>query len=655
MEEEPKIGVYVCHCGTNIAAVVDVKEVVEYAKSLPNVALAKESIYTCSSPTQEAIKQDIKEHGLNRVVIASCTPKMHEPTFREVVREGGLNPYLYEQANIREQCSWVHSSDPEEATKKAKDLVRMAIAKVRLLKPLEIKEMDVTLKAVVIGGGVTGLRSAIDLTERGFDVHLIEKSPTLGGRSALLYSLVRSERKAPEVVTELIDKVTSSDRITIYTLSSVSKMDGFLGNFELEITQKPRYIKPCSNCLKCVDVCPIETENEYEYGISKRKAIYLPFKHAYPPYPSIDMEVCNKCGKCVEVCEEKAIDLDQDEDVTNIKAGVVIVATGAGVYEPEEGEFGYKKDPRVLTLLQLERFLDENGPIGGEVTIGQKPIKNAVFIGCVGSRKIKKSEDERGNEFCSRVCCTATIKNALALKKRYPEANVFFLYRDIRTYGRDEYLYKEASESKVTFMKYVAENPPLIERFDGELTVTVQDVLSNDKMKIPSDLVILSVGMEPRKDAHDLASILKITRSGDGFFQEAHAKLRPFDTANEGVYLAGACQGPKNIIESIASGSAAAAKASIPLAKGKVELEPTRAMITEFCDGCAICVDPCIGKAITLVEYEVEGEIKKKIEINEALCLGCGVCQATCPKRGIVIRHFTFDQISAMIDAALAG
>jgi heterodisulfide reductase subunit A len=649
-EEEPRVGVYVCHCGTNIAGVVDVEAVVEYAASLPNVVHAKKDMYMCSLPSQSTIKEDIKKHGLNRVVVASCSPKMHEPTFREAVKSGGLNPYLYEQANIREQCSWVHADQPELATEKAKDLVRMAVAKVRLLNPLHPKKIEVKKAVAVVGGGPSGMRAALDLGKRGFEVSLIEKSPFMGGRAAQSNSLVFSDAHPRELITDFTNALEEAKNIRVHTSSQGEISGGYMGNFDVLVQKKPRFVKPCSNCGKCIEVCPVETENEFDYGLSNRKAIHIPYAEAYPNYPAIDMGTCTRCGECVKVCGEAAIDLKEKDEKIEVKTGAVIIATGFDPYKPLEGEFGYGSSNRILTLYQLERMLDESGPTGGRL---EGNVKNVVFISCVGSRQAKKSDDEEVNEYCSRTCCTASIKNALIIKDKHPDATVFFVYRDVRTYGRYEYLYRDALEKGIIFLQYEASEPPLVETQKKRARVSVKDVLGRNLVKIDCDYVVLSTGVLPRADSSSVLESFKLNRSEDRFFQEAHIKLKPLETSTEGVYLAGACQGPKNLIESVASGSAAASKAAIPLSMGEVELDPAKAMVTEFCDGCAICIDPCLGKAITLLEYEKDGEIKKTVEVNEALCKGCGVCMATCPKKGIMVRHFTLDQLGAMVDAAL--
>lgn len=661
-QEEPKIGVYICHCGVNIAGVVDVEDVAKYAEGLPNVALAKHYMYVCSQPGQTMIKEDIKEHGINRVVVASCSPRMHELTFRRVVQEGGLNPYLFEMTNIREHCSWVHGDEPEKATKKAKDLIRMSVAKARLLEPLQKREVEVTERALVIGAGISGMKAALDLAERGFDVHLIEKAPSIGGRMAQLDKLYPTDERALDVLKPLMNAVVSHPKIKLLTNSDVSAVDGFIGNFKVKVTITPRRVtEECDACGKCESKCPVEVPNEFDFGLSKRKAIYLPYQAAVPRRYVIDGENCNKCGECVKGCESGAIDLEEQPEEIEVDVGTIITATGHDLYDPPEGEYGYKVHENVITMPQLERLLSENGPTNGQLLFNGSTPKSVVFISCVGSRQepeiYKPVKDEQHlNRYCSRVCCTAALKNALTIRERYPTTRVYYLERDIRTFGRGhEDYYVRAGESRVLFLKYRPEAPPVVSGNPNGLTVAVQDVLTNNEtIATPADLVVLNVGMVPCTDAADVQTKLKITRGVDGFFQEAHAKLRPLDTPSDGIYLAGTAQGPKDITDSAAMGSAAAAKAAIPLAKGKVELEPTVAYIElSRCDGCAMCVEPCTFKAIEIEEYEEEGAVKKRAIVNDALCKGCGVCAATCPPKAIYVKHFTLDQISAMIDAAL--
>jgi heterodisulfide reductase subunit A len=664
-EEEPRIGVYICHCGVNIAATVNVEEVAKYAEKLPNVVVAKHYVYVCSSPGQSMIKDDIKEHKLNRVIVASCSPTMHEPTFRRVVADAGLNPYLFEMANIREQCSWVHPKEPEKATQKAKDLIRMAVAKSRLLERLQIKEAGVTLRALIIGAGIAGMRSALDLADRGFEVYLIEKAPSIGGRMAQLNELYPTSEYALDVLKPVMDAVTSHPKIKLFTNSELEALDGFIGNFKAKILVKPRYVTTeCNACGKCETVCPIEVLNDFDFGLNKRKAIYLPFVAAVPRTYVIDYENCNKCGKCIEVCERGAIDLKEQPIKMEVDVGTVIVATGHDIYEPPKGEYGYKVYDNVITLHQLERLLDEKGPTKGQLQVSGSTPKSVVFISCVGSRQepgvyqpIEK--DQQLNRYCSRVCCTATFQNALTIKKKYPDARVYYLYRDVRSFGKghEEY-YKKACESGLLLLKYKPESPPVVSRDQKGLVVTVEDVLTNNEtIAIPANLVVLNVGMIPRKDASDIQSKLRISKGADGFFQEAHAKLRPIDTPLDGIYLAGTTQGPKDITESTTMGSAAAAKASIPLARGKVEVEPTVSYVNEdLCKGCARCEEVCEYGAIKVEETGPFDRVPMLVaKVTEAQCKGCGSCSVVCPTGAITMRHFTKEQIKAMVAAATGG
>ena len=558
--EEPRIGVFVCHCGRNIAGVVDVFQVTEYAKTLPNVVYAEDTIYACSTDAGERMKQKIEEHNLNRLIVASCTPRTHEPLFQDTLREAGLNPYLFEMANIRDQCSWVHMHEPEKATQKAKDLVRMAVAKSRLLQPLYPKFVDVNHDALVIGGGVSGMTAALELAEQGFDTYLLEKSDLLGGNLRRVKFLLNGD--SPQAKLEsLIEKVQSHPKVHIYTGSEILNFAGSTGNFRTE------------------------------------------FK--------------------------------SNGDVHTINHGVVIVATGAEEYEPTE--YLYGQDERVMTQLELEEKLT-NGDIGA---------KTVVMIQCVGSR-------EEPQLYCSRICCSEAIKNALKIKEKRPDTNVIVLYRDVRTYGFNEAYYTKAREKGVRFIRYELDKKPEVSPDNGQLKVSVHDQILDAKIDINSDLLVLSAGTVSRDENKDLAQKLKLPLTQDNFFLEAHMKLRPVDFASDGIFLCGLAHSPKSIDESIAQASAAAARASTILSKPQIQLEAAISeVVDENCDGCAYCIDPCPYDAITLIEYMKDGAVKKTVESDPAKCRGCGVCQATCPKKGIFIRNFGLDQISAIVEAAL--
>jgi heterodisulfide reductase subunit A-like polyferredoxin len=561
--QPPRIGVFVCHCGSNIGGVVDVPSVVEYVRTLDNVVYAENNVYTCANDTQDRIKQQIHDHDLNRVIVASCSPRTHEPLFRNTCREAGLNPYLFEMANIRDQCSWVHMQEHEKATGKAKDLVRMAVAKSRLLDPLKKGKLEIKKAALVIGGGLAGMVAARELAAQGVPVYLVEREKELGGNLRRIRYLLNGERPQ-EALRNLIGAVSGDENIHVFTESRITAIDGSIGHFKTTISN----------------------------------------------------------GHGVETVEH----------------GVVIVATGASQYQPKE--FGYGNGcPEVITQLDLEARLSDRGQGGISGTV--------VMIQCVGSR-------DKERPYCSRVCCTEAVKNALKIKQQNPQANVYVLYRDIRTYGFREAYYSKAREEGVVFLRYEEDRKPEVAKNGGRLDVTVYAPLLEREIRIEADLVVLSAGIVPDHGNQETAQLLKIPRNQDGFFLEAHMKLRPVDFATDGVFVCGLAHAAKSIEESIIQAQAAAARASAILSKDYVELEGTISFVMdENCDGCAYCVDPCPYKALTLIEYVRGGSLKKTVEVNESLCKGCGTCQATCPKGGIVVRGFRPEQLAAQVAAAL--
>ncbi len=560
--QEPRVGVFICHCGTNIAGVVDVAAVAEYARGLPNVAYAETNLYTCSTDTQERIKEKVREHRLNRVVVASCSPRTHEPLFRNTCRETGLNPYLFEMANIRDQCSWVHSSEPERATQKSKDLVRMALAKARLLEPLQGGEAPLTKAALVVGGGLAGMVSALDLAEQGYDVSLVEKDAELGGNLRRIKYLFDGEN--PQVALRaLVEKVRGNQRIRLFTGATVQAVEGSVGSFVTTIAHN---------------------------GSSER-----------------------------------------------VEHGTIVVATGAKEYQAREHLYG--QDHRVLTQLELEERLATRGGEGLPSTV--------VMIQCVGSRDAERP-------YCSRVCCSEAVKNALKVKSLSPRTHVYVLYRDIRTYGFRESYYTQARAQGVVFLRHEDDRKPVVARGDAGLVVTVYDPQLKQDIAIDAGLVVLSMGTVPHEENKAIAQLLKVPLNQDGYFLEAHMKLRPVDFATDGVYLAGLAHSAKSIEESIVQAAAASARAAAVLSKDHIDLEATRShVVEESCDGCAYCVDPCPFHAITLVEYTVNGQTKKRVRVDGAVCKGCGTCQATCPKNAIFVWHFRPAQLSAMVKAAL--
>lgn len=643
MSREPRIGVYICHCGVNIAGSVNIKEVVEYVKNLPNVVEVRDYIFMCSAPGQEIIKEGIKKCELNRVVVAACSPTMHEHTFRNVLAEAGLNPYLLEMVNIREQCSWVHSDNRQAATTKAKLLIKMAVAKASLLEPLKEITFKVNKNVLIIGGGVAGLSSARDLACKGFNVYLIEKKPVIGGNTARLGRLAHTELKGIDIVKELLRQVIGNPNIHILVNTELVSVDGSVGDFKVKLVKNPRYVNEnCNLCGECVKVCPVEVSNEYEFGLSKRKAVYLPYRNAYPPIYVIDSENCTRCFECVKVCPTQAINLAERPEEVEVKVGAIVIAAGHEPYEPLTGEFGYGVSSRVITLFQLERILDEEGPTNGRLEVNGVQPENIVFITCVGSLNTTPN----AYPYCSRMCCSSTIKNALIIKERVPNANIYILHKDIRTYSRgDEQLYLKAGESLIRFARY-REAPNVIVNPDGSIRVRFFEETIQEQVSIPADLVVLSVGMKPPGDIDKVRTIVKVGCGPEGFLREAHLKLRPVEAATDGVYLAGTVTGPKNIIESIEAGGAAASKVSALLTRDEVKIEPLIAVVNdEKCSGCSICVGICPYNAIKL---RIQGNVRIA-EVDPALCKGCGACVASCPTGAMQQFGFKDNQLESQV------
>ncbi len=666
--ESPRIGVYVCHCGGNISDVVDVEQVAKTAAKLPAVAVCRRNVFMCSDSGQKLIAEDIEKENLDAVVVAACSPSLHELTFRGTLVRAQLNPYLYEHANVREQVSWCSKSNPEGATEKAIRMVAAAVGKARNLAPLKKTRVDATQHVAVIGGGVSGLRATIDLARRGLQVTLLERSPFLGGRMAQLERLYPTGDNAREVLHELLDQAISDPNVTIHPLAEVIHYSGSVGNFQLHVRLHPRGVSAELDSAKVeevIEACPEAAGNEFNYGLGTRKAIYLPYRSCYPSLPAIDWNICTKCGECMEVPGVSGIHLEEEPEEIELNVGSIVLATGFDHYEPAAGEYGYGEHPRVITLPQFIRMLDEEGPTAGMVGGENHPVKNVCFIHCVGSRQVEgihqPGPDGQVNRYCSRVCCTATLQAVCSIRDRFPDINVYDFYQDIRTYGRGhEDYYEEACQKGVLFFRWAAESPPVVAKNDAgpsPLKVTVKDTLTwNEEIEVPADLVVLSSGMVPR-DIGPLVDMLKLPRSADGFLQEVHPKLRPVELAVNGVMIAGACQAPMDTTESCASAGAAAAKASALLTKGYIELDPFVATVDEAaCTGGADCDEACVKEckyqqAISMVEKEVDGERITVAEVETALCDGCGMCVAVCPHGAIQVAGWQLKQFEAMVDA----
>ena len=647
--EKIKTGVYICHCGVNINSTVDVDKLTKFSSDLPPVSIARNYIYLCSDPGQELIKKDIEEFGLNRIVVASCSPRMHEPTFRKVLRSAGINPYCLEMANIREHCSWVHD-DPVMATQKAEALVSAAVAKASLLEPLEEKEIDVIPAALVIGGGIAGIQTALDIADSGFKVYLVEKEPSIGGHMMQLDKTFPTLDCSACILTPKMSDVGNHPNIELHSYSEVVDVKGYVGNFKVTIKKKPRYIieEKCNACGLCVPYCPVEMPDPFNMNLSKIKCLYIPFPQAVPAKFVIDPKHCRytlrrECKQCEPVCKDlKAINLKQKEQLIQVEVGTIIVATGFDTFDPTlKPELGYGLYPNVITGLEFERLSSASGPNLGDLLIHGKKPKDVVFVQCVGSR-----DKAVGNEYCSRVCCMYTAKQAHIVREKIPGANVTIFYMDVRAFGKGfEEFYDRVKQEGVTYKRgNVAE---VFKRKD-RLIVRAEDTLLGQPVEVEADLVVLAVGMVPRSDSAAVTQLLKLSQSSDKFFLEAHPKLRPVDTASDGIFLAGCCQGPKDIPDTVAQASAAAARSLTLIAKGTVAIEAAISVIDEeFCSGCKTCIPLCPYDAIS---FNAEKGVSF---INEALCKGCGTCAAACPSGVIVARHFTTEEIMAQIEGVV--
>jgi heterodisulfide reductase subunit A len=658
--DEVRIGVYTCYCGGNISDAVDCEAVREALEKLPNVVVSRTDMSMCSDAGQAMVVEDIKERGVNRVVVGACAPSLHEQTFRNTVLRAGLNPYLYYHVGLREQGSWVHHGD-KFATEKAITLMRASIAKVRLLEPLEPIQLEAQTHALVIGGGVAGLRAASGIARQGIRVSLIEKSPFLGGHMAQLETVFPTGKPAREGLHTLIEEVLAHPLVTVYTNAELVGMSGYIGDYHAKVRITPRgVLKDFNEFEAAVSACPVEVPDEYNYGLTQRKAIYKAYPGCHPETPAIDWNNCTLCGECVKAVESGIL-LKKDPEEIEINIGAVVVATGFRPYEPREGEYGYGVYPEVITLPQMIRHLSTIEP-GSQLTFNGKTIKNIGFIHCVGSRHIpginEPLEDGKVNNYCSRVCCTATLHLEKELHERFPELNLYSVYEDIRTYGRghEEY-YQQTLKDRVVFLRFHAEEAPEVMAAeagdDCPLLIKVKDYNTwGMDLEVPVDLVVLVVGMMPNP-VDDLIKLLKINAGNDRFLLEVHPKLRPVETAVPGIVLAGTAQGPMNVQESCAAASMAASKVAILLGKGSVKLEPFVAIVnTEKCNGTGKCVEICpYEDAIVLETISLNGKTVKQAVVTPANCSGCGSCVSACPNQAIDLQGWSIAQYEAMVDA----
>ena len=658
-----RIGVFVCWCGSNIAATVDVKRVAEAVRTEPGVVFSTDYQYMCSENGQALIRQAIHEHGLTGVVVCSCSPRMHEATFRKTATLAGVNPYMVEIANIREQCSWIHKDMPE-GTEKAIILARAAIAKVNLNAPLTAGTSPVTKRALVIGGGIAGIQTALDVADAGYEVDIVEKAPTIGGRMAQLDKTFPTLDCAACILTPKMVDAAQNEKINIISYAELDSLSGYVGNFTAKIRKKARYIDEtkCTGCGVCTEKCPSRKGlNEFNMGLNTRGAIYIPFAQAIPNVAVIDAKNClhfrtGKCGLCEKNCSAGAIRFDQQDEMLERRYGAIIVATG---FKPIDAsafdEYAYTQSKDVVTSLEFERIMNAAGPTKGQLvrpSDGKHP-REIVFIQCVGSRC---SQDAvKGKPYCSKICCMYTAKHAMLVREKYPDVKVHVFYIDARTPGKnfDEFYRRAVEQYDVDYIKGMVGK---VSVEDDHLHVQGSDLLANEQVHIQADMVVLATAIEPDPTARAIGTMLTASMDTNDFFTEAHPKLRPVESPTAGIYLSGVCQGPKDIPETVAQAGAAAAKVIGLLSKNSLTCNPCVAHADELlCNGCSQCERVCPYGAISYEDREVRGPefrgVKRVAVVNEAVCQGCGACTVTCPSTAMDLKGFSNNQIMAEVDA----
>jgi len=648
-----RTGVFVCHCGINIAGTVDVKNVAKELSKYEGVVHSEDYVYMCSDPGQKRIENAIKEHKLDSVVVACCSPSLHEKTFRNVTQSTGINPYQCEIANIREQCSWVHK-DKEKATEKAKKIVKSIVEKVLRNESLEPITVPVTKRALVIGGGISGIQTALDIADGGHEVILVERSPSIGGHMIQLSETFPTLDCSQCIMTPKMVEVANHPKVKLMTYSEVQEVSGYVGNFKAKILKKPTYVDPdaCTLCDECTKVCPVVVPNEFDEGLTARKAIYIPFPQAIPATYTLDIANCPgvvpiACGKCADVCEPNAIDFDMKPEIVEEEVGAIVVATGYDLYGKDKlGEYGHGKYPDVLDGLQFERLLSASGPTSGEIMrpSDHKVPKEVVFIQCCGSR-----DPELHKPYCSKICCMYTAKHAMLYKEHVPDGQAYVFYIDIRSGGKnyEEFVQRAVEDEGVMYLRGKVSK---IFQKNGKISVWGVDTLTGKDIEIDADMVVLAMAMEPSHKTNQLAKQLKIALDKDGFLSEAHPKLRPVESVTGGLFVAGAGQAPKDIPEAVAQASGAASKVQAMFSSDVLHQEPIVAAVNEdLCSGCKLCIPICPYEA------RVFDEEKGIVTVNEVLCEGCGSCIAACPSGAAQQKNFTDDQIYSMVDTILKG
>lgn len=649
--EQPRIGVFICRCGSDIVKSVDTTALVEFAKTLPGVVYSEENEFACSEAAQQSIKRKIKDYSLNRVVVGACSPRLHESTFQRVLEEAGLNKFLLEMANIREQCAWIHLGEMDLATEKAKYIIGAAVERAKTLEPIDKLKVAINTSVLVIGGGPSGVEVATRLGDLGLNVYLIERTPFIGGKALQLGSVFPTNDCGTCISpcqNELHRRcfyrspISHHPYVNVLTSTELKQLDGYVGRYTVTLTINPRFVNTelCMACGKCAEACPVKVPNEFNLGMDERKAIYLPSNQSLPRAYVIDPKVCTKCGLCIEACPVAAISLEEKPREVTVDVGAIVVATGFETFDAT-GMFGFGEYENVINQMKLARMLDMSGPTQGRVLVPGKraPPKRVAMIQCVGSR------DPKINEYCSKICCAIAIKHSIAIKQQLPDSEVVIIHKDIRLLGKDyeDYYYK-AEALNVKLLRGEVEEVSKIQ--NGHLRLNIKDE-SGDLKPLDIDLLVLSTGVVKSKGAEELAKKLGLSLYQNQFFMERHPKLAPLDTAIDGIFLCGACQGPKDLQESITQAQGTVSKVAALLQKGGIEVELAKAYVDkQVCIGCGACASSCPYNAIKWQAFGTP-------EVIEVVCKGCGICAATCPVSAMQLRHFKDEQITPQIRAIL--